>query len=192
MKTFGEHKKRPRTFVEIIDENKKGLEKDLENLGVHEETFSLDDITDAWNEIVIESAFTDETYCSLKIHEDFEVELDNYGDHSTITANFTGTIEIAEVDDFAIVKDILSSLVNNDDNYKQKRWKFGDIQEALEYVAWADHVTVETSELEAEIIDSDEDANIATIRYKLKDDSYFIAVDLVDMTNDFTNELEER
>jgi len=192
MKTFEEHKKSGvKTFKDIINESVKDLKKDLEGLGVHDQTYSIDDINDAFTSVVTESAFADEEFVEVEVTEEYEVDCEDNGTYSDLSVKFTGDIAF-DVYSTDIVKDVMKALESTDEDYEQDRWTAKEIETALDYVDWGEHVTLDASDAEAEITKVSYDTGSATIEYGLADNSYFVTADVNEMWDEFLLHLKEQ
>lgn len=189
MKTFEEHKTRTKTFIEHLRENDSSLVKDLEKLGVNDETFNIEDIKEAWDDVISEPIFADENYIDVNTTEEFEVSTDESSGSVEVEVKFTGVIEINSVDSAAIVKDITDQLRRNDDDDSGPRWTMEQITEALEAVAWEDYIILNFDDAEAEVTQVHYSGSSATVEYGLKDEAYFVTATPDDMWSDFASEL---
>jgi len=195
MKTFKEHKERIKTFGEKLNEkteDTKDLMKDFQNLGVHEDTFSLSDIEDAWGSVITEKNLVHDniSYYSINENPTFETNVVELENEAHLEVTFRGSIEVEDVNVDVIVEEIMGNLESYDNNFKQKRWKLEDIEEALGDVGWDRHILAQADEAEAEITDVSYDGEEATIEYAIKEGSYFVTADVVDMWDEFKDLLD--
>lgn len=188
MKTFKENKNRIKIFTEALNENDEdlsGLARDLESLGVKDQTYSLSDIEDNWSYIFTKEILENGDYSETNIDEAYKTTITESGNECYFEVEFNGSIEIESVDEINLIKDFIANLDSSDDNYVQKRWGKKEIQEALEDVNWQDYIAIDSSEAVARVLSISEDGSNGTIEYEVDEDSYSIDADVDGMFDDF-------
>jgi len=151
---------------------------DLEILGVNPETFTMDDIEDAFYSSDFDpSAFKDGTYMEIDLDNDFSFDMDETsGSETYVTVTWNGGFGKSDVNSSAIRDEIFHYLKRSEGEVGDKRYTHDQIEEAIDSIRWEDYIEIDTSDIEVDVESTDR-GNQVEIEGKVDNDYIEVEID---------------
>ena len=154
-----------RKFTESEEQKLLG---DLEFLGVNPETFTIEDIEEAFYSSDFDPVlFKDGTYMDIGPIKDFDFDIDPDSNRreAYVGVTWNGGIKQSGINTSAIIEEIFSHLKRSEGEPNETRYTLEQIEEAIESVRWEDYL-----EIDSDSVDVDIDASIRGYQVNIEGD----------------------